>query len=200
MLHNHWFDADHTHSRCLFFDMGRRETCFPNGSSIAFGLVSISFPCSFVLTHTLCLRRAFKTEQVAWQAGIQNRTSCSVQPVTYMQCRHAFRITLLRCVSACMLPYRCVVQGLSPLWALSHFGVLLLCAMVALAGMIVALVRFGNTITGLVMSTHQVLGLLSVGEGVCTWLMHGVISLMAKGVHAAHAMHVFCPVPAKTLE
>jgi hypothetical protein len=60
------------------------------------------------------------------------------------------------------------LQGLSPLWALSHFCVLLLCAMVGLAGMIVALVRFGNTITGLVMSTHQVLGLLSVGESHVT--------------------------------
>ena len=76
-----------------------------------------------------------------------------------------------------MLLSYCAVQGLSPLWALSHFGVLLLCAMVALAGMIVALVRFGNTITGLVMSTHQVLGLLSVGEGgaLPLWLLHSQI-------------------------
>jgi hypothetical protein len=56
------------------------------------------------------------------------------------------------------------MQGLSPLWALCHFGVLLLSAMVGLAGMIVVLVRFGNSVTGLVTSTHQVLGLLSIGE------------------------------------
>jgi hypothetical protein len=42
--------------------------------------------------------------------------------------------------------------------------VLLSAALVALLGMIVALVRFGNTVTSMVMSTHQVLGLLSVGE------------------------------------
>jgi hypothetical protein len=86
---------------------------------------------------------------------------------------HALPTARLKGWPGCML-YFCAAQGLSPLWALSHFGVLLLCAMVALAGMIVALVRFGNTITGLVMSTHQVLGLLSVGEaqalsyGSCT--------------------------------
>jgi hypothetical protein len=56
------------------------------------------------------------------------------------------------------------LQGLHPLWALAHIGVLVLCATVGLSGMVVALVRFGNTITGLLMSTHQVLGIISVGE------------------------------------
>lgn len=82
---------------------------------------------------------------------------------------------------------RLLLQGLSPLWALSHFGLLALCAMVGLAGMIVALVRFGNTICGLVMSTHQVLGLMSVGESssVCSAAGPG-----SRGAHSLPALHV----------
>ena len=80
-------------------------------------------------------------------------------------------------------------QGLSPLWALSHFSVLLLCALVALAGMIVSLVRFGNTVTGLVMSTHQVLGLLSVGESAAVSL-HACC--MVRCLFAAHGQQRLC--------
>lgn len=72
---------------------------------------------------------------------------------------------LLHRNTACLPTANCLTQGLSPWWGLSHFVLLLLCGLVGLTGMVVALVRFGNTITGLVMSTHQVLGLLSVGTG-----------------------------------
>jgi hypothetical protein len=41
---------------------------------------------------------------------------------------------------------------------------LILGASTGLAGMIVALVVFGNSETGILMSTHQVLGLISIGE------------------------------------
>lgn len=68
-------------------------------------------------------------------------------------------------------------QGLNPLWALLHFVTLVLSALVGVTGMIVALVRFGNTITGLVMSTHQVLGLLSVGEQGVGRRRHGCTCL-----------------------
>jgi hypothetical protein len=41
---------------------------------------------------------------------------------------------------------------------------LILGASTGLAGMIVALVVFGNSETGILMSTHQVLGLIAIGE------------------------------------
>jgi hypothetical protein len=62
----------------------------------------------------------------------------------------------------------------SPLWALAHMVLLMLCASTGLAGMIVALVVFGNSETGVLMSTHQVLGLISIGEcpQIC-WMASG---------------------------
>jgi hypothetical protein len=54
--------------------------------------------------------------------------------------------------------------GPSPLWGLAYMLLLILGASTGLAGMIVALVVFGNSETGILMSTHQVLGLISIGE------------------------------------
>lgn len=109
-----------------------------------------------VAAHGLC---------AALDAWLQHQLAvgfiCCVSPLHGALVSHLRLGCVLKSAARCVPP---TAQGLSPLWALSHFSVLLLCALVALAGMIVSLVRFGNTVTGLVMSTHQVLGLLSVGE------------------------------------
>lgn len=99
-------------------------------------------------------RMCTHTPRSTMGATITCSNACMYCLSLYLVCQHP------KTAASCRL----LLQGLSPLWALSHFGLLALCAMVGLAGMIVALVRFGNTICGLVMSTHQVLGLMSVGE------------------------------------
>ena len=54
--------------------------------------------------------------------------------------------------------------GLSPWWAVTHMALLVLGAATGLAGMLVALVAFGNSGRGFVMSTHQALGLVTIGD------------------------------------
>ncbi|WIA22399.1 hypothetical protein OEZ85_004705 [Tetradesmus obliquus] len=62
----------------------------------------------------------------------------------------------------------------SPWWALTHMVLLILGASTGLAGMIVALVVFGNSETGILMSTHQVLGLISIGMSLVLVVMYGL--------------------------
>ncbi|KAF6259656.1 hypothetical protein COO60DRAFT_989089 [Scenedesmus sp. NREL 46B-D3] len=64
--------------------------------------------------------------------------------------------------------------GPSPWWALAHMVLLILGASTGLAGMIVALVVFGNSETGILMSTHQVLGLISIAMSLVLVVMYGL--------------------------
>lgn len=71
------------------------------------------------------------------------------------------------CCCTPLLPrlLRQLPQGdLSPLWGLVHMVLLVAAAGAGLAGMILVLVAFGNSGSSMLLSTHQVLGLISIGE------------------------------------